>query len=135
MAESKKGERHTKLLNNLKNGFDRISEADWQAALQYGRDYRVFLNASTTEREAVKTAVSMAEEAGFSPYTPGQNLKAGDRIYCINRRKAMLLAVMGQESLAEGMNLLAAHIDVPRIDLKPNPLYEDGELALFKTHY
>ena len=83
----------------------------------------------------VREAVAAAEAKGFVPYRRGMELKAGDRVYTCNRGKGLMLAVMGRESLAEGVQIAAAHIDSPRLDLKPNPLYEDSGLAYFKTHY
>lgn len=77
----------------------------------------------------------MAEEKGYRPYARGMEVKAGDRVYVCNRGKSVLLAHIGKKSLAEGAQIAAAHIDSPRLDLKPNPLYEDSELAYFKTHY
>ena len=88
-----------------------------------------------TEREAVDAAIALAEAKGFKPFVRGMELKAGDKIYRSNRGKAVMLAVVGRESLDQGVNICAAHIDSPRLDLKPNPLYEDAELAFFKTHY
>jgi aspartyl aminopeptidase len=83
----------------------------------------------------VKEAVLLAEAAGFVPYSPGKVIKSGDKLYYVNRGKSLMLAVIGSLSLSEGANIAAAHIDSPRLDLKQNPLYEDSELAYFKTHY
>ena len=83
----------------------------------------------------VKYAIKLAENKGFKPYVSGMELLQGDKIYWNNRGKALILAVVGKKPLSEGVNISAAHIDAPRLDLKQVPLYEDGELALFKTHY
>ena len=118
-----------------KNGYDRIS-ADEEAAMRaYCEEYKKFLDAGKTERECVDEAIRQAEARGFKPFVRGMELKAGDKVYRSNRGKALMLAVIGNRSLADGVNIGAAHIDSPRLDLKPNPLYEDGEMAFFKTHY
>jgi len=93
------------------------------------------LDNAKTEREAVKTAVALAEERGFREFEHGKKYTAGDKVYINNRGKSIAFAVIGQENIENGVNITAAHIDSPRLDLKPNPLYEDIELALFKTHY
>ena len=101
----------------------------------YCKDYRIFLDEGKTERLCVEYAVSLAQAKGFRPFARGMELKAGDKLYRVNRGKSVMLAVMGTEPLSRGVNIGAAHIDSPRLDLKPNPLYEDSELALMKTHY
>ena len=103
-----------------------IGEAD-----AYCEQYKCFLDNAKTEREAVDTIEQMAKDKGFVLYEQGKQYQPGDRVYYINRRKAVILAVMGKRSLAEGVHIAAAHIDSPRLDLKPQPLYEDGEMALF----
>ena len=118
-----------------KTGYDRMS-ADEEAAMRaYCEEYKKFLDAGKTERECVDEAIRQAEARGFKPFVRGMELKAGDKVYRSNRGKALMLAVIGNRSLADGVNIGAAHIDSPRLDLKPNPLYEDGEMAFFKTHY
>ena len=94
-----------------------------------------FLDAGKTEREVVKCAVEMAKKAGFQPYTFGMTVHPGDRLYYNNRGKSLHIWVMGQNPLDQGVRISAAHIDSPRLDLKPMPLYEDSELAYLKTHY
>ena len=101
----------------------------------YCRGYMAFLNEARTEREAVKIAIEMAEDKGFVEYVDGMKLTPGDKVYCNNRSKALMLAVIGKKSLEEGCVIAGAHVDSPRIDLKQNPLYESDELAYFKTHY
>ncbi len=112
-----------------------ISAEDKQKSDAFAKKYMEFLNASKTEREAVKNAVALLEENGFQPFVPGMQLQAGDKIYVNNRGKAIIAAVIGTELLTKGVRLCAAHIDSPRLDMKQNPLYEEHELALFKTHY
>ena len=106
-----------------------------EAADAFCEPYKVFLDQAKTEREAVQTAISLAEQAGFVQFDPDKRYSAGDRIYTINRNKNILLAVIGTEGCKNGVRLAIAHIDSPRLDLKPNPLYEANDLALFKTHY
>ncbi len=98
-------------------------------------DYRAFMDVSKTERDAVKNAVKLAKQAGFSEYTPGKPLHPGQKVYVVNRKKSMMLAVIGSEPISEGFRIIASHIDSPRLDLKPAPLYEASGLGFFKTHY
>ncbi len=123
------------LLMAPKNGYTRISAEDRAEMEAYAKRYMAFIDACKTEREATSWAVCEAEKLGFKPFTPGMTANPGDKIYYNNRGKAIALAVIGTASLAEGANICAAHVDSPRMDLKPNPLYEDGEIAYFKTHY
>ena len=136
MAEKKNApDVREQLFYEQKNGYDLIDTTERLAVEAYGEDYKAFLDEAKTEREAVREAVRQVEARGFKPFTPGMELKAGDRVYCVNRGKSLLLAVIGTRSLAEGATVAAAHIDSPRLDLKQVPLYEDTELAYFKTHY
>ena len=118
-----------------KNGGLCLSEEELAACDSYCEGYKRFLDAAKTEREAVNQAVAMAQAEGFVPFTPGMPLKTGDKIYVNNRGKALLLAVIGTRPITDGVTIAAAHIDSPRLDLKPNPLYEDSQLAYFDTHY
>ena len=122
-----------KLLTGKKNGYDK--SVDLEAMERYCTGYKAFLDAGKTERLCAAEAVRLAEEAGYRPYTRGMALEAGSKVWLCNRGKAVMLAHIGTKSLAEGIQLAAAHIDSPRLDLKPNPLYEDSERAYFKTHY
>ena len=124
-----------KLLSQRKNGYDRVPAQEIPAMERYCSLYKTFLHQGKTERECARVAVELAEKAGFKPYERGMELKPGDRIYRVNRGKSVMLAVIGKQSLEKGAQIVAAHIDSPRLDLKPNPLYEDSELAFFKTHY
>ena len=123
------------LFAEKKNGYARISLQQREEMNAYCKRYAAFMDASKTEREATAWAVAEAEKCGFVPFVPGMEIKTGDKIYYNNRGKAIALAVIGTESLAKGANICAAHVDSPRMDLKPNPLYEDAEIAYFKTHY
>ena len=123
------------LLIQNKCGLNRISaeqRADMDAYIQR---YSAFLTACKTEREAVAWAIDAAEKLGFKPIVPGMDVKPGDKVYLNGHNKSMILAVVGTEPLAKGANICGAHVDSPLIDLKPNPLYEDNDIAYFKTHY
>ena len=124
-----------KLLSDKKNGGLRLSEEKLKKADKFCEGYKSFLNKAKTEREAVKAATQMAKANGFSEFCRGKSYKAGDKVYINNRGKTLALAVIGEQPVEQGVNITAAHIDSPRLDLKPNPLYEDTDLALFKTHY
>ena len=123
------------LLAAPKNGFARLTAEERQEMDTYCKAYMAFIDAAKTEREATAWAVAEAEKRGFIPFTPGMDAKPGDKIYYNDRDKAIALAVVGTEPLSKGANICAAHVDSPRLDLKPKPLYEDSEIAYFKTHY
>lgn len=123
------------LLSSKKNGYDCLAEADLTAMEEYCKAYMAYLDAGKTERLCAAETVRMAEEKGFRPYVRGMELNCGDKVYVCNRGKGVMLAHIGKKSLSEGAQIAAAHIDSPRLDLKPNPLYEENELAYFKTHY
>ena len=123
------------LLMAPKNGYARISPEQREEMNAYCRRYMAFMDECKTEREATAWAVREAEKRGYKPFAPGMDVKPGDKIYYNNRGKAIALAVIGTESLAKGVNICAAHVDSPRMDVKPNPLYEDSQIAYFKTHY
>ena len=118
-----------------KNGYTKLTAEQRVEMEAYAKRYMAFMDAAKTEREATSWAVAEAEKLGFVPFVPGMAVNPGDKIYYNNRGKAIALAVVGTESMAQGANICAAHVDSPRMDLKPNPLYEDGEIAYFKTHY
>ena len=123
------------LLMAPKNGYARISPEQREEMNAYCRRYMAFMDECKTEREATAWAVREAEKRGYKPFAPGMDVKPGDKIYYNNRDKAIALAVIGTDSLAKGVNICAAHVDSPRMDVKPNPLYEDSQIAYFKTHY
>lgn len=120
---------------NKKNGFFQVDDEEIARADQFCEDYKVFMDASKTEREATEEAIRRAEAKGFVPYDPTASYKPGDKVYVNNRGKSVMLAVIGEKGSREGVRIAAAHIDCPRIDLKPIPLYESSDLALLKTHY
>ena len=133
--EKKYEEQRKSLLYTPKNGYAAMTDSDKAEMNDYARRYMDFLDTAKTERESVREVIRQAEAAGFQPFTPGMTLTPGTKVYRDVYGKAINLAVIGQKSLAEGTRITAAHIDNPRIDLKPNPLYEEDEMAFFKTHY
>ena len=136
MAEKMENEKiRNELFYQHKNGFDRIDTAERLKMEEYCGDYMRFLGSARTEREAVTLAVGEAESRGFVPYTRGMPLAPGSKVYFNNRGKALILAVMGVRPLSEGCVIAGAHVDAPRLDLKQQPLYENEELAFFRTHY
>ena len=124
-----------KLFYTQKHASEIISDDETKKADEFCDGYMDFLRTAKTEREATEYFVEKAEKLGFKPFVRGEKYKCGDKVYLNNRGKAVILCVMGKEPVENGIRLSAAHIDSPRLDLKPNPLYEDNELAYFKTHY
>ncbi len=123
------------LLAHPKNGYATLTAQQRTEMNDYCKRYAAFMDACKTEREATAWAIAAAEKNGFVAFKPGMSVNPGDKIYYNCHGKAIALAVIGTESLANGANICAAHVDSPRMDVKPNPLYEDSEIALFKTHY
>ena len=124
-----------KLFNVKKNGWDGLKEEEKNAIFKFSDEYMYFLNHSKIEREAVNTSKDILLKNGFKDINEIQNLSEGDKVFYINRGKSIYIAVIGKEKMEKGLNIVGAHIDSPRLDLKPNPLYEEGEFAYFKTHY
>ncbi len=136
MAEKTRGEElREKLFMEKKNAYEVMDTAECEKAYAYCEDYKKFLDGAKTEREAVEVCVNIAKGCGFEPFEYGKAYKTGDKIYLNNRGKAIYLVVFGKEALESGVSIAAAHIDSPRLDLKVNPLYEEGGMAYFKTHY
>ncbi len=132
---SKAEELKKELFYQPKHAAGVMSKAEIKQADEFAVDYINFLDNAKTEREAVAEVVAQAKKLGFKEYDASKKYKAGDKVYYINRKKAVILAVIGKKSLKEGVKIAAAHIDSPRLDLKPNPIYESDEMAFFKTHY
>ena len=124
-----------KLFNKKENGWDTIDERKKQEIFDFTKDYMNFLNKAKTEREFIAEARKVADEHGYRDIMEFNTLKPGDKIYFVNREKSMYLAIIGTENIENGLHIIGSHVDSPRLDLKPNPLYEDSELAYFKTHY
>ena len=123
-----------KLFRPKKNGWE-SKNIDKNKIMNFAKDYINFINKAKTERECVQEFTKILEENGFKNIQSENNLKAGDKVYYINRYKNIYAAVIGSDDLTRGFNIVGAHIDSPRLDLKPNPLYESAELAMFKTHF
>ncbi len=121
-----------KLCYKKKNG---LTDCDMTAVDEFCRGYMGFLSKGKTERLCVKEAIEIVKKAGFTEFSADKKYSAGDKVYVNNHEKSLVLAAIGAEPVENGTRIAAAHIDSPRLDLKPNPLYEDSELALFKTHY
>jgi len=123
------------LLAAPKNGYARLSAEERAEMEAHAKGYAAFIDACKTERETVTWSIEQLKAHGFRELVPGMELKPGDKVYRNNRNKALMMAVIGSESMNTGARICVAHIDSPRIDLKPNPLYEDAGLAYLKTHY
>lgn len=132
---SEKNELREKLCFSTKSAAKEFDAKKREEAFAFAEGYKSFLDKAKTEREAVKFAKELADRNGFSPLEYGKKYVAGDRVYYINRDKAMILAILGEKDVTEGFGIVASHIDAPRIDLKPNPLCEKESIAYFKTHY
>lgn len=124
-----------KLFNKKENGWIGLAESEKKDIFTYCDEYIKFLNNGKTEREIIIEAKKIADEQGFKDINEYETLKQGDRVYYINRGKSMYLAIIGENNIEDGMNIIGAHADSPRLDLKPNPIYEDSGFAYFKTHY
>ena len=119
-----------------KNYFEEADEKELKAIFDYAEGYKKFLYTSKTERGATATAKKLAEARGYKPYTFGDKIKAGDKLYFINRDKNIFIMRIGEKDIAKhGIKIMAAHVDSPRLDLKPNPVFSDGGVAYLKTHY
>ena len=112
-----------------------MNDEEKNKIFEFSDNYMSFLNVSKTEREFIKNARKLADENGYKDIMEFDSLKPGDKIYFINREKSMYLAIIGTEPIENGLHIIGSHVDSPRLDLKPNPLCEDTELAYFKTHY
>ena len=123
------------LFNNKKCGWDTIEEDEKKAIFKFGDEYLYFLNKCKTERETIDFSKEILDKNGFIDIKEKMILAPGDKVYYINRNKSMYIAVIGEKPIEAGLNILGAHVDSPRLDLKPNPLYEDNGLAYLKTHY
>lgn len=124
-----------KLFRNQSTGWEEVSEEERTAIDEVSKRYMDFLNKAKTEREFIKRAKELADSNGYKDIMTFDTLKPGDKVYFINRKKSMYLAIIGENPVEDGLHIIGSHVDSPRLDLKPNPLYEDGGLAYFKTHY
>lgn len=125
-----------KLFNEKKNGWEDSDENTIQNIMSFSDGYINFLNKGKTEREFITESIKLARENGFRDLIEYESLKPGDKVYFVNREKSLYLAVVGTNSIEEnGIYIVGSHVDSPRLDLKPNPLYEDTGMAFMKTHY
>jgi aspartyl aminopeptidase len=131
MSEEKKN----KNAYQAKNAWAEMGEEERKEVFAFNESYAKFLTENKTEREFASAAIAELEAAGFKNIKQYESLKKGDKVYVENRSRALMAAVIGENDLKEGLKIIGSHIDSPRLDLKPNPLYEDGEMAMFKTHY
>ncbi len=106
-----------------------------EEAFEFCEAYKYFLNNGKTERECVNFAIYKLKNAKYQKFDPEKKYKPGDKVYQVNRGKAIIAATIGTESVDKGIRMSIAHVDSPRLDLKPNPMYEDTDLSFFKTHY
>ncbi len=128
-------ELRTKLFNEKENGWLHLEDEELKNIFQFADEYMYYLNNSKTEKEIVSSSKDILIKNGFVDISQKEELVPGDKVFFINRGRNIYAAVIGEDSLEEGFRLVAAHADSPRIDLKQNPLYEDEDIALFKTHY
>ena len=129
------GELKEKLFKNNKSGWENVDEEKRSKIEDVSSKYMNFLNKAKTEREFIKRARELANSNGYKDIMEFESLKPGDKIYFVNREKSMYLAIIGENSIENGIHIIGSHVDSPRLDLKPNPLYEDTGLAYLKTHY
>ncbi len=135
MSNKKTSDKGSELFAEYPNLYDGISESEMDACMAFAEDYKAFLDRSKTEREFTENAIEAASSLGFVDIETKKKLKAGDKVYSSIKDKGLIMAVIGKKNVSEGFNILGAHIDSPRLDLKPNPIYEDNEAVYFKTHY
>ncbi|MEA4875452.1 aminopeptidase [Anaerorhabdus sp.] len=121
----------------MKTVWEKLNNVETKALFDFNEGYKKYLDAGKTERECVTAAIQLAKKAGFKDFNAmkSKKCKAGDKVYFVNKEKSICLYVIGTEPLENGLNVLGAHIDSPRIDLKQNPIYESDGLVLFETHY
>ncbi len=137
MADKSKGQKLQEKLSYKKtNYFEVASEQERKEIFAYAEGYKAYLDAAKTEREACAVAVEAAKAKGFTEYSFGDALKAGDKKYFVNRGKSVVIFRVGSKNPeTDGFRVIASHIDAPRIDIKQNPLYEDAGMCFLKTHY
>ena len=135
MEKTKIEEMKEKLFYNPKHASCVINEGETEIADGFCEGYKAFLDKAKTEREAAAEIIALAKANGYVEFIPGEKYSAGEKVYYNNRGKSVILCVIGKRSIIDGVKIAAAHIDSPRLDLKPNPLYEDTDIALLKTHY
>lgn len=129
----------SELKKEYKSAWDTYTEADKEVLFGYGERYRKFISDNKTERECIRSMVKEAKEAGYKDINElidgDVALQPGDKVFANYNDKTLVMYCIGTEPMTKGLNILGAHLDSPRLDLKPNPLYEDSDFAMFKTHY
>lgn len=134
-----KSEKESLLTRKVVSVWEKLTPDQLQQVMTYGEGYKTFLDTAKTEREAVDYLREQAVRSGFVRLEDllehGRSIKPGDKVYVINRGKGIIMAVMGEEPLEKGLNIIGSHVDSPRLDLKPSPLYQAEKLAWLKTHY
>lgn len=134
--EKSKGEMlKEKLFLGRKHADVLLKEEEKERVKLFSEGYKEFLDAGKTERECVNYFLPILKENGYTEFDPSNHYKAGDKVFYNNRGKSLIIATVGEKSMREGVKILASHIDSPRLDLKPVPVYESSEIAFFKTHY
>lgn len=123
------------LFNTKKCGWETLADSVKNDVIRFSDEYIHFLNRSKTERESTSFITEILEKNGFVNIKDKMILVPGDKVYYVNREKSVYAAIMGNKPVEAGLNIIGSHIDSPRLDLKPNPLYEDNGFAYFKTHY
>ncbi len=123
------------LFMKKKSGWESATDLEKEKIYNFSKGYINFLNKSKTEREVIEFAKEFLDNKGFKNINDVNELSAGDKVYYINREKSMYIAVIGEETMEHGLNVVGSHVDSPRLDLKPNPLYEADGFALLRTHY
>ena len=126
-------------MGNKKNAWLKFDNTKKEEIFSFCEGYKKYISDCKTERESIKEAIYLAESKGYrnlkNVISAGKSLKAGDKVYYNNMDKSLALFLIGSESIESGMRIIGSHVDSPRLDLKPNPLYEDSELSLMETHY
>ena len=120
---------------NRNNGWEHLTDEQLKNIFQFADEYMYYLNISKTEKEIIKNSKDILLKNGFVDISEKEELVPGDKVFFVNRGRCLYAAVIGTDNLEEGMNIVAAHCDSPRIDLKTKPLYEDSGLGMLKTHY
>lgn len=133
--EKLKGKELQKMLTYSVEHIAKKDESMVEKSFEFCEGYMDFLTASKTERLAAANILEIAKANGYTEFDPAKEYTAGDKVYVNNRDRAVILSTIGQKTVDNGVSIVASHIDCPRLDLKPNPLYESNEIAYFKTHY
>lgn len=135
MSKNDGKELKEKLFADNSNGWENLSDEELKNIFQFADEYMYYLNTSKTEKEIVQNSKEILLKNGFVDVSEIESLKPGDKVFYVNRGRCIYSAVIGTDSLENGFNIVAAHCDSPRIDLKQKPLYEDNNLGMLKTHY